>query len=218
MNVSRAAFLRTPGKTVIRGFYVQTDSPTLSSVRTRWLELAEWTTFPNDCELFWQSVSQEEKDELLFTIDYLRLYNDVNLAALQPPTNEDMLSAHLDARYSNPHNWVITPSHSKIIRRDDGYGLVGKPDYLFIAQNAHVPTLHAVMELKTFWKVTDNSITELLDGQEPRAKVMLNDQTYRQRPNGPIHPQSLQMVITQDDWQWSRSTDTWSVMRRSSGS
>jgi hypothetical protein len=86
-----------------------------------------------------------------------------------------MLSGHLDARYKNPHNWLITRSHSMIIRRDDDYGLVGKPDYLFIAQNAPVPILHAVMELKPFWKVTDNSIVELLDGLNPHFIVKLND-------------------------------------------
>jgi hypothetical protein len=173
MNVSRAAFLQTPSRTVIRGHYIQADSLTLSSLRTRWLELAEWTTFPDDYKLFWQSVSQQEKDELLFNVGNLIFYRDTVLASLEPPTNEDMLSAHLDARYANPHNWVITQSHSKIIRRDDGYGLVGKPDYLFIANNASVPTLHAVMELKTFWKVTNDSIIELLDGPNPHIIVKL---------------------------------------------
>jgi hypothetical protein len=198
MNVSRAAFLQTPGKTVTRGDYLQTDSPTLSSLRTRWLELAEWTTFPDDYELFWQSVSQQEKDELLFTVEGLRFYRDTVLATLdlQPPTNEDMLSAHLDARYVNPHNWVVTGSHSMIIRRDDGYGLVGKPDYLFVAHNAPVPTLHAVMELKPFWKVPDNSIVELLDGLNPHFIVKLNDQVYRRPLNGPIHLQSPRILIT----------------------
>ena len=164
MDVSRAAFLQTPGATVAQGNYIQTDSPTLSARRARWLDLREWTTFAADFRAFWDSVAQEEKNELMFTVQGLIFYRDTVLTSLHPPTNEDMLSAHVDARYANPHNWTITSFHSKIIRRDDGYGLVGKPDYLFIANNAPTPTLHGVMELKTFWKVPENSIVQLLDG------------------------------------------------------
>jgi hypothetical protein len=167
LTVSRAAFLRTPGKTVVRGDYLQTDSPTLSSKRTRWLNLDEWTTFATDFQAFWNSVAPEEKNQLLFNIDALVFYDGTVLTNLHRPTNEDMLSAHLDRRYLDPHNWTITRSHSKIIRRDDGYGLVGRPDYLFIADNSPTPTLHGVMELKTFWKASENSITELLDGRDP---------------------------------------------------
>lgn len=166
-HVSRAAFLQTPGKAVVRGDYLQTDSPTLSSKRTRWLALGEWTAFAADFRAFWNSVTQEEKDQLLFTVEGLVFYNQTVLTNLHQPTNEDMLSVHLDRRYLDPHNWTITRSHSKIIRRDDGYGLVGKPDYLFIADNSPTPTLHGVMELKTFWKVSEISITELLDGRDP---------------------------------------------------
>src|SRR5216117_3373807 len=150
--VSRAEFLRTPGRTVTQGNYVQTDSPTLSSRRARWTQLSEWTTFPTDFQTFWDSIMTEEKDEVLFTVEGLRFYRNTVLSNLHPPTNEDMLSEHLDARYRHPHNWIKTPYHSEIIRRDDGYGLIGKPDYLFVAHASPFHALHAVMELKTFWK------------------------------------------------------------------
>src|SRR5438552_10052162 len=75
-----------------------------------------------------------------------------------------MLSLHLDNRYTQPHNWTKTPHHSEIIRRDDGYGVVGKPDYLFVAHSTAFRALHAVMELKTFWKVSADNIVEVLDG------------------------------------------------------
>jgi hypothetical protein len=162
--VSRGAFLKTPGKTIDRGNYLQTDSPTLSSRRARWTQLSEWATFSTDFRTFWESLPTDEKDQPLFTVDNLRFYNDTVLANLPRPTNEDMLSQHLDARYTQPHNWTKTQSHAEIIRRDDGYALVGKPDYLFIAHNATLPTLYAVMELKIFWKVSAENIAEVLYG------------------------------------------------------
>ena len=73
-NVSRAAFLQTPGATVTRRDYIQTDSPTLSSHRTRWLELREWTTFPADFPAFWDSIPEDEKDQLMFTAHNLIFY------------------------------------------------------------------------------------------------------------------------------------------------
>ena len=159
--VSRGAFLRTPGKTIDRGDYLQTDSPTLSSSRARWSRLFEWTTFSTDFRTFWDQLPTEEKNENLFTVENLRFYNDTVLANLPRPTNEDMLSQYLDARYTQPHNWTKNPNHAEIIRRDDGYALVGKPDYLFVAHHA---TFRALMELKTFWKVSADNIIEVLCG------------------------------------------------------
>jgi hypothetical protein len=125
------------------------------------------TTFPADFATFWDSIPTEERDELLFTMEGLRFYRDTVLSNLPRPTNEDMLSQHLDSRYTQPHNWTKTQNHSEIIRRDDGYGLVGKPDYLFVAHGTAFRALHAIMELKTFWKVTADSIIEVLDGNFP---------------------------------------------------
>ena len=167
--VSREEFLRTPGKTVERGDYLQTDSPTLSSTRTRWTQLLEWTTFSTDFQTFWNLLPTHEKNETLFTAENLRFYNDTVLANLPRPTNEDMLSQHLDARYTQPHNWTKTQNHAEIIRRDDGYALVGKPDYLFVAHNTAFRALYAVMELKTFWKVSADNIMEVLCGNIPSS-------------------------------------------------
>jgi hypothetical protein len=165
--VTREAFLKTPGKTVERGDYLQTDSPTLSSSRTRWSQLSEWTTFSTDFRTFWDSLPSHEKNENLFTVENLRFYNDTVLANLPRPTNEDMLSQHLDSRYAQPHNWTKTQSHAEIIRRDDGYALIGKPDYLFVAHNATFRALYAVMEPKTFWKVSTHNLMEVLCGNVP---------------------------------------------------
>jgi hypothetical protein len=138
MNVTRAAFLQTPGAPVVIGSHTQPDSATPSSSRTRWLELAEWTSFAGDCLAFWDSVPQADKDQLMFTVDNLDFYRNTVVGNLHPPSNEDMLSVHLDARYINPHNWTITNSQPKITRRDDGYGVVGRPDYLHTTRSIFV--------------------------------------------------------------------------------
>jgi hypothetical protein len=80
-----------------------------------------------DFRTFWDSLPTDEKDQPLFTVDNLRFYNDTVLANLPRPTNEDMLSQHLDARYMQSHNWTKTQSHAEILHRDDGYTLVSKP-------------------------------------------------------------------------------------------
>jgi hypothetical protein len=162
--ISRATFLRRPGELVIQGEYTQTTSPTLSSSRARWNELREWTSFPVDVQTFWDSIPAAEQNQALFTVQNLQFYQNTVLANLPRPTNEDMLSQHLDQRYNGPHNWTKTLQHSEIIRRDPAYPVFGEPDYLFVAHSVPGRALHAVMELKTFWKVTHTSLTEMLGG------------------------------------------------------
>ena len=161
--MTREGVLRTPGFGVTRGDYVQTDSPTLSSHRAHWSELNEWVSFSTDFQTFWNSIDPTEKNEVTHNVEFLHLYYVTHVRNLPQPTNEDMLSSHLDKQYVDVHNSVITPSHSKIIRRDGSYPTFGYPDYLFVA---HIGgrALHAIMELKTFWKVTVNDMTQVLDG------------------------------------------------------
>jgi hypothetical protein len=88
------------------------------------------------------------------------------------PTNENQLSGFMDARFVLPHNDITFPERtlSEIVRYGSNHGTLGEPDYLFrpycppAEPSAETPSLHAVMELKTFWKVTDELINELFDG------------------------------------------------------
>ena len=170
--ITREGFLLTPGRPVVQGPYTQTDSPTLSSSRVRWARLFEWTNFQNSFAEFWQSLPAEEREEYVTDTGFLASYGQFIRSTLSNPTNEDMLSQHLDAKYSHPHNCAAIPttimlhSHARIIRRDEFYQPVGKPDYLFVEQeNNPIRALYAIMELKTFWKVTPEKIAEVLNGK-----------------------------------------------------
>ena len=169
--ITREGFLRTPGRLVVQGQYIQADSPTLSSSRVRWVQLSEWVTFVSDFTRFWDALPSDEKNEIITNTAFLEQYSNFIRGTHSNPTNEDMLSQHLDSKYATPHNWAARTSqtmqypHARIIRRDSFYQTVGKPDYLFVEQEGSVPrALYSVMELKTFWKVTAESIAEVLNG------------------------------------------------------
>jgi hypothetical protein len=164
--ITREQYLQAPGETIRQGTYTQTDSPTKSSRRVRWVQLSEWN-MQNDFLIFWSSLPNAEKQECIthsVAVQEYRAY--INM--LPDPTNEDMLSAHLDWRYVQPHNKATLPplvqTHSRIIRRDGFYATIGNPDYLFVEQPNTFGALYAVMELKTFWKVTPQRIMEVLNG------------------------------------------------------
>ena len=102
--ISRDSFLRTPRRPVVQGQYTQTDSPTTSSSRVRWRQVFEWGGFHNDFAQFWQSLPQREKAEHITNTAFLNQYGQFVTGTLPNPTNEDMLSQHLNSKYSQPHN------------------------------------------------------------------------------------------------------------------
>lgn len=167
--ITREQYLRTPGETIRKGTYTQTDSPTNSPKQARWINLSEWN-LQNDFLTFWNSLPNEEKQEQITNTLIVEAHR-TDAHDLEDPTNEDMLSQHLDWRYKQPHNKAAKPSptilypHSRIIRRDGFYATIGNPDYLFVeSPNSTYRALYAVMELKTFWKVTPQSIMEVMNG------------------------------------------------------
>jgi len=129
------------------------------------------------------------------------------------PTNENQLSGFMDARFVLPHNDITFPERtlSEIVRYGSNHGTLGEPDYLFrpycppAEPSAETPSLHAVMELKTFWKVTDELINELFDGNRlPISYLYLTAKVQM----SPI------VVHTWDDWQSNRYLDIWSAVQR----
>jgi hypothetical protein len=170
--VTREQFLRIPGQTIRQGTYTQTDSPTKSSKRVRWVTLTQWN-MQNDFLTFWNSLPDGEKHEYItntFALEYQSQLHQI----MADPTSEDMLSQHLDSKYSQLHNLAAQPTpaislpHSRIIRRDGFYQTIGNPDYIFVEQAGSIPrTLYAVLELKTFWKVTPQKIMEVMNGISP---------------------------------------------------
>ena len=67
-------------------------------------------------------------------------------------------------------------THARIIRHDDFYHPVGWPDYLFVEpEGSAIRGFYAVMELKTFWKVTRDKIAEVLNGNSPLLSSIAAD-------------------------------------------
>jgi hypothetical protein len=116
-------------------------------------------------------------------------------------------------KYTHPHTWTTEPpltyNYAKIIRRDDGYQTIGKPDYLLIDRNSAVHALYAVMELKPFWKVSSDNITEVLYGNGPYIFIANIGKAFHQ-----ICLLFQRAGTTLDDWQWNKYTDTWYATRK----
>jgi len=170
---TRADYLNFPGVPVARGDTKQTHSPgTISKYRITWSELSEWTDFAEDLRLFSNSISPEELNRLNapWRDQDLEQFDRDQWDSISLPATENQLNPHMDSRWMNPHNKITMPLQnlSEIIRFGDGYGTFGDPDYLFKLRGMGGETsLHAVMELKTFWKVLPEMIHALLDGRTP---------------------------------------------------
>jgi hypothetical protein len=119
--------------------------------------------------MFWGSLSADEKNTVIFAFPFQFFvnYRTMSIGNLPRPTNEAMIYSHVDLEYVNTHNDVSTQlplscQHAKIIRADQGYSPVGIPDYMFVDEPSG--TLLGIMEVKTFWKVSFESIEAVLTG------------------------------------------------------
>jgi hypothetical protein len=221
--ITREQYLRTPGETIRQGTYTQTDSPTKSSRRVRWVQLSEWH-IQNDFLNFWNSLPNAEKQECIthsIAVEGYRAY--INM--LPDPTNEDMLSQHLDMKYNQPHNLAAPPMttlhpHSRIIRRDGFYPTIGNPDYLFVEpQNAGFRALYAVMELKTFWKVTPQGLLEVLNGTSPSFHVDIGTAPINEYHSGRLAMEQIYgyMVHNAKRFGILTTVNWWVFLRRENG-
>jgi len=175
--LSRVDILRLPVPVLEQGEdpeYSRTPSPgspTLSNHRIRWSDLIEWTNFHQELRTFMSSLPPEELGRLNEPFLYIQTlqHRQQSWAGEVKPTNEGQLSSNLDSRYVTPHNDITgrLPSLSQIRRYGTGYGTFGRPDYLFTAYDRPPSScnLHAILELKTFWKVTPELINELFHGR-----------------------------------------------------
>jgi len=168
-STTRSQILGLPGTLLQQGTYIQTDSPSNSSSRGRWNRLQRWDDFSDLVETFWVNLSDEEKSTVIFAFpfQFVTNYRTTSIGNLPRPTNESMIYSHIDLEYVNTHNDVSTQlplscHHAKIIRADQGYSAMGIPDYMFVDEGSG--TLLGIMEVKTFWKVSFESIEEVITG------------------------------------------------------
>jgi hypothetical protein len=145
---------------------------------------------------------------------------------LAAPTNEDILSQHMDVKYTHPHNLAAKPTpavpqtHSRIIRRDAFYSTIGNPDYLFVEpQNAGFRALYAVMELKTFWKVTPQGLMEVLNGTCIHFCVDIGTAPVKDHHSGRLAMEQIYVYMVHNAKRFGILTTVnwWIFLRRENG-
>ena len=82
------------------------------------------------------------------------------------PATELQLRQPFETQYLHPHNIAAcgtgaAHSHAQIAVFSPEYGLAGDPDYLFVYNGI----VCGVIEMKTFWKVSRESVEEVLNGK-----------------------------------------------------
>ena len=103
-----------------------------------------------------------------FLIRTIPLY----LSLIAPPTNEWHLHGIFDILFAMPHNIVasLTVSHFRTtIQARAKYQPISDPDYIFEFNG----NLVGIIEVKTFWKVSTESIDEVLQGS-PTVRSVCN--------------------------------------------
>lgn len=174
-RMSRGNVLSTPGFLVSRGEYLGGMSPTRCVERARWATLTEWTSFPDEVNHYWLSLS---RTELATTVDPHN-YMDSRHFHLRGrrgfPTSEGDLEVPMDVLYTNPHNFAATPDgaaqpHAEIVKykRGSAFRLSGEPDYIFV----HGDCVVGIIELKTFWNIDAQQIDEVLFGYFPTLRFI----------------------------------------------
>jgi len=162
---TRKEILDLQGISVRQGTYQQSQSPTLSTHRVRWHSLQQWSTFITDFNVFWNQVTD---DELSTVVDQHRYIHSIpallaaNMTALL--TRERQLYPVFDILYKLTHNFAaalnVSHFHATIQPGAIEYQPIGDPDYIFEFGGLLV----GIIEVKTFWKVTAQSIDEVIQG------------------------------------------------------
>lgn len=162
---TRREVLGVQGIAIAQGTYEQSQSPTLSTHRARWHSLQGWTSFPDDFMAFWSQVTEAELATIVDRqrfIDSIPTLLEANLTAL--PTSERELYPIFDILSKLPHNFAASQNvshfHATIQPGAARYQPIGDPDYIFEFGGVLV----GIIEVKTFWKVTTQSINEVIEG------------------------------------------------------
>ena len=162
MAITREQFLghiHVPLQTTARP-----SSPTKSTYRVRWRQLSEWNDFILDARTYWDDLPDTQKSAVLTGVP--PNYWDVlvgTLADIAPSvTQEPHLGTPFAVLYSAPHNKAINGAvddHARITTQLPPT-TVGQPDGCF----EYDDRLTGIIELKSFWNLTERTILEVLQG------------------------------------------------------
>jgi hypothetical protein len=123
-----------------------------------------------DGNAYWEGLPEDDKSaRLRVNSAYWESVESTTTSSNQPRMSERALMTPFSTAYIIPHNEAIkggSDAHAEVW--DDGSLLepspVANPDFFFVYDGK----LTGVIELKTWWKVTENEIEEVKDGKSFR--------------------------------------------------
>jgi hypothetical protein len=141
-------------------------SPTKSTTRYRWRTLQHWDV-ETDANAYWEGLPNDDKlSNLQVRPGYWDSVESQLDDSLQPRDSESTLRLPFSIAYRLPHNRAIqgaSDAHAEVW--DEGSRLrpspIGNADFLFVYNGK----LAGVIELKAWWKVTEDEIEEVKAGK-----------------------------------------------------
>ena len=149
------------------------SSPTKSTHRVRWREIHEWAAFVTEAQEYWDGLDGDEKSQVI-PETHARYWDSLShsvTSAMPDVTREGHLLFPFTLRYSVPHNDVLAgarDNHARISTIIPDV-FIGQPDACF----EYDDKIGGIIEIKTFWKLTHQSIIDVIQGLPPPSKPTL---------------------------------------------
>jgi hypothetical protein len=138
-------------------------------MRYRWRELRDWD-FEAEGNTYWGGMSEGDKQSRLTRVPPWEVVRIMLANIVEPFTSEPSLHDPFVTAFRIPHNGAIqgaSDAHAEI--RSAVSGLheppIGNSDLVFVYDNK----LTGIIELKTWWNVTEQQIAQVKSGINPRT-------------------------------------------------
>ena len=141
-------------------------SPTKSTQRCRWRELLPWDV-EAEARAYWEAVSEDDKTAILAVAGYWGIAQLQVDTFFQQFTSEPALRFPFGAAFQVPHNIAIRGAHDVHAEMwTEGSQPepqpLAKADYFMVYDGK----LCGLIELKTWWKVTEAEIEQVRQGNK----------------------------------------------------
>lgn len=151
----------------------QRTSPTKSTYRVRWREIREWADFVPEAQEYWGGLDDTEKNQVVrgTHTHYWDSLSHSLTSAMPDVRREGHLLFPFTLQYSVPHNDAIAGAHDDHARISASIPdvVIGQPDACF----QHDDKIGGLIEIKTFWNLTNESIIEVIQGLPSVSKAPL---------------------------------------------
>ena len=154
-------------------------SPTKSPMRYRWRELRDWDV-EADANAYWDGMSDSDKQSRLTRVPPWEVVRMMLANIVEPFTSEPSLHDPFVTAFRIPHNGAIqgaSDAHAEIRSAVSGLDKppIGNSDLVFVYDNK----LTGIIELKTWWNVTEEKIAQVKAGINPVHRELLTWGRYR---------------------------------------